>query len=42
MPTTMIGVLDLLHLCGFPKGARAKLVRHQDKKYPSEELLRRG
>jgi hypothetical protein len=37
-----IGVLDLLRLCGFPSEARLKLVRHQDKRYPPEDLLRRN
>ena len=39
-----IGLLDLLKLSGFPEGARAKLVRHQerDRRYQSAELLRRG
>jgi hypothetical protein len=36
----MIGVLDLLSLCGYPQDARAKLVRHEDKRYPPAELLR--
>lgn len=37
-----IGALDVLSLCGYPRGARAKMVRHQGGKYPPEELLRRG
>jgi hypothetical protein len=41
-PMGRIGVLDLLSLCGYPPGARAKLVRHEDKRYPPEDLLRRG
>lgn len=39
---TKMGVLDLLWLYGYPRDARAKLVRHEDKSYPPAELLRRG
>lgn len=39
---TEIGILDLLALCGFDRASRAKLVRHQDKRYDVQELLRRG
>jgi hypothetical protein len=37
-----IGVLDLLRLCGLPSEGRMKMVRHQDKRYPPGELMRRG
>lgn len=39
---TEIGILDLLALCGFDRRSRAKLVRHQDKRYDVQELVRRG
>lgn len=37
-----LGVLDLLELRGFDRSAKAKLVRHQDSRYPAEELIRHG
>jgi hypothetical protein len=37
-----VGVIDLLKLFGFDPKARAKLVRHQDKRYDVHDLLRRG
>jgi hypothetical protein len=37
-----IGILEVLNLRGFPANARAKFVRHQDKRYPVEELIRDG
>jgi hypothetical protein len=39
---TDIGILDLLALCGFDPACRSKLVRHQDKRYDVQEMLRRG
>jgi len=35
-----IGLIDILKLAGFDTASRWKLVRHQDNRYPAEELLR--
>lgn len=35
-------MLDLLERCGFDRSCRAKLVRHQSKKYDIQELIRKG
>jgi hypothetical protein len=37
-----IGIIDLLRLCGFDPSCRSKLVRHQDNRWKSDDLLRRG
>lgn len=37
-----LGVLDVLAVFGYRVDSRAKMVRHQDKKYPAQDLLRRG
>lgn len=37
-----IGIIDLLRVYGFDPSCRSKIVRHQDKRYESHELLRRG
>jgi len=37
-----IGIVDLLRLCGFDPSCRSKLVRHQDKRWESHDLLRSG
>lgn len=36
-----IGIVDLLRICGFDASSRSKLVRHQDKRWDSHDLLRR-
>jgi hypothetical protein len=36
-----IGLVDILKLAGFDADSRWKLVRHQDTRYPVDELLRR-
>lgn len=36
-----LGIVDLLSLFGFDRKSRAKMVRHQDSRYPVDELLRR-
>ena len=37
-----IGIVDVLRVCGFDSNCRSKLVRHQDKRWDSHDLLRRG
>jgi hypothetical protein len=37
-----LGIIDLLRVFGFDPNCRSKLVRHQDKRYDSHEMLRRG
>lgn len=37
-----IGIVDLLRVCGFDPSCRSKLVRHQDQRWESHGLLRRG
>ena len=37
-----LGIIDLLRVCGFDPSCRSKIVRHQDKRYESHELFRRG
>ncbi len=37
-----LGVVDLLELFGYDRKSRAKVVRHQDKRYDVHDLLRRG
>jgi hypothetical protein len=37
-----LGLLDILGLSGFNPRCRAKLVRHQDRRYPASELLENG
>lgn len=37
-----IGIVDLLQLYGFDLKCRSKLVRHQDKRWDSQRLLREG
>ena len=37
-----LGIVDLLSLFGFDRNSRAKMVRHQDARYPADELIRHG
>jgi hypothetical protein len=37
-----IGIVDVLRVCGFDSNCHSKLVRHQDKRWESHDLLRRG
>lgn len=37
-----IGLIDILKLAGFDPSLPTKLVRHQDRRYPVQELRRRG
>src|SRR5882724_2178651 len=37
-----IGIVDLLQLFGFDPKSRSKLVRHQDKRWDSQRILREG
>jgi len=37
-----LGIVDVLRMFGFDPSCRSKIVRHQDKRYESHELLRRG
>lgn len=37
-----LGLIDILKLAGFDPNLRTKLVRHQDRRYPVQELLRRN
>lgn len=37
-----LGIIDLLRVFGFDPSCRSKLVRHQDKRWESHDLLRRG
>ena len=38
----LLGIADLLKLRGFPLDEPAKIVRHQDRRYDINELIRRG
>ena len=40
--TVTLGLVDILKVAGFDPTLPTKLVRHQDRRYPVEELRRRG
>jgi len=40
--THQLGILDLLSACGFDQACKAKLVRHQDKRFDIPTLIRDG
>ena len=42
MTDKQLGILDLLELCGFDSNCKSKLVRHQDKRFDVQELIRDG
>ena len=42
MSEKKVGIVDLLKLCGFDTNCKSKLVRHQDKRFDVQALIRDG
>ena len=42
LTTKQIGMVDLLELCSFDSNCKSKLVRHQDKRFDVQVLIRDG